>query len=143
MSRLQFLATLISASVLIACTDDPAEPRYADMNDARIRIVAGDGQVAPVATSPARARDLSPGAYTFAALEDSYDLFPEVLEVVVTAGGASQDGLDGEPVPPGMHVRWIVRTEGCGAPLNQTENGYRRVRTHDQPLGSGHEGDIV
>src|SRR5690606_31294790 len=89
---------------------------------ARVRIVAGDGQVAPVATSPERAGNLVPRLQG-GGVEEAYDLFPEVLEVYVGVGTLAS----GNPVAPGTDVHWIVRDEGCGRPVGQTtrtdENG--------------------
>ena len=53
--------TIVAALALLAACGDSTGPRYADIADARIRIVSGDGQVAPVATSRERAGDLAPG----------------------------------------------------------------------------------
>lgn len=110
--------TIVAALALLAACGDSTGPRYADIADARIRIVSGDGQVAPVATSRERAGDLAPGTFDPAAIEDNFDLFPEVLEAWVGVGSA----LTGEPVPPGTDTHWIVRDEGCGRPFGDTRS---------------------
>lgn len=109
------LAALAVAAALIGCGDDDGGPDYVNITDARIRILAGDGQVAPVATSPERAGDLAPRLQGGGA-EEAYDLFPEVLEVYVGVGALA----GGDPVAPGTDVHWIVRDEGCGRPVGQT-----------------------
>lgn len=109
------LAALAVAAALIGCGDDDGGPDYVNITDARIRILAGDGQVAPVATSPERAGDLAPRLQGGGA-EEAYDLFPEVLEVYVGVGTLA----GGDPVAPGTDVHWIVRDEGCGRPVGQT-----------------------
>lgn len=113
---LRRVSVLALALIIAACdrgTDDGG-PSYADVRKAKIHILAGDGQVAPVATSPERAGDLAPRLQGGA--EEAYDLFPDVLEVWVGAGMR----LMGEPVAPGTDVHWIVRDEGCGRPVGQT-----------------------
>ena len=120
---LRRVSVLSLALALAACGDDPAEPRYADINKARVHILAGDSQIAPVATSPERAGNLAPRLQGGGGVEEAYDLFPEVLEVYVGVGTLAS----GDPVAPGTDVHWIVRDEGCGRPVGQTtrtdENG--------------------
>src|SRR5690606_2194134 len=116
-TMLRRVSVLALALALAACDRgaDDGGPSYTDVREAKIHILAGDGQVAPVATSPERAGDLALRLQG-GSVEEAYDLFPDVLEVWVGAGMR----LLGEPVAAGTDVHWIVRDEGCGRPVGQT-----------------------
>src|SRR5690606_16021220 len=85
-TMLRRVSVLALALALAACDRgaDDGGPSYTDVREAKIHILAGDGQVAPVATSPERAGDLALRLQG-GSVEEAYDLFPDVLEVWVGA----------------------------------------------------------
>lgn len=114
LSRLSVLALMVAA--LAACSSDSAGPKVFDSAKLRVRIVSGNNQSAPVASS-ANPVVLPTGAVL--AQLTGLEILEEPLVVQLVDGGSGAK-VQAAEVAPGTQVSWAVDEAGCGRPFSAT-----------------------
>lgn len=113
---LRRLPLLVLAAALAACSSESAGPKVYDTSKLRVRIVSGNNQSAPVASS-ANPAVLPPGAVL--AQLTGLEILEEPLVVQLVDGGSGAK-VQAAEVAPGTQVSWAVDEAGCGRPFSAT-----------------------
>lgn len=113
--------TLVVAVAIVACGGDGGSGPDPVVSPDRLVIVAGDGQVAPIAGT--QTADLAAAVEgvlpdtLIARIEGSVELSPSITGPGLSL---SMAGMEGLTFPAGTAVEYVVTSEGCGRPYIAT-----------------------